>query len=303
MIQLRKLIKEPLLHFLVLGGGLFILFNAMNADTVQPPNQIVISQGQVKELSEKFSQAWMREPNSDELQSLVNNQLRDEVYYREAIALGLDKDDRVIRRRLRQKLNFIFEDTATLLEPTDEELTSYLVANPQQFRIAPQVSFTHVYLSTDLRNDIDADSRAILTRLKNGASPEEFGDSIMLNNNYTLATQDNIERNFGINFSESLLQVTPGEWVGPIASSYGVHLVKVSAMEPGRLPDLADIKPELVGDWRVQRAEKLKEETFIKLLENYEVTMPATLDTSVITLKNLSPASNVFVEGQVEEKR
>jgi hypothetical protein len=294
----RRIIREPLLHFLLLGGGLFLLFNMLNGGTVENPRQIVISSGQVALLEANFSSAWQRPPSDEEMQLLVDNYLLDEVYYREALALGLDEDDNVIRRRLRQKLGFILEDTAALLDPDDNELTAYMDAHAEQFRVGPQVSFRQIYLSTDTRSDIDADASEILARLREGEDPQLLGDRIMLEDTYTLASRDEIKRRFGERFTHQLLKVTPGDWVGPLSSGFGGHLVLVTEIKPGRMPDLAEVTEAVKSEWLLARTEELKQDTFRKLLENYEVVIQEPVESSDVALSGLSPIGTAVADEQ-----
>jgi len=287
-----KIIREPLLHFLLIGGGLFLLFNMMNVETVEKPNRIVVTQGQVALMADKFTQTWERPPSNEEIDSLIDNYLLDEVYYREALALGLDEDDSVIRRRLRQKMGFILEDITTLLDPDEKELTTYMDTHAEQFRVQPQVSFRQVYLSRDTRTDIDADAREILTRLRAGEDPQQQGDRIMLADAYTLTSRDDIKRRFGESFAHQLLTVEPGEWTGPLNSSFGGHLVLIAEIKPGRIPDLAEVKEEVKGEWLLARKEELKQNTFRMLLKNYEVVMPDPVETSDVVSSTLSPIDN-----------
>ena len=293
-----KAIREPLLHFLLLGGVVFLLFNVMNAQTIEKPNRIIVSQGQVELLAANFARTWQRPPSDEEINTLVENYLRDEVYYREALALGLDKDDSVIRRRLRQKLGFILEDTAALLDPDDKQLTAYMHAHEEQFRVQPQVSFRQIYLSTDTRSDLDADAREILVRLKAGEDPQKLGDRIMLADAYALASRDDIKRRFGEDFAHQLLTVPPGDWSGPLTSGFGGHLVLITEIKPGRMPELAEVKEEVKREWLLARTEKLKQDTFRKLLENYEVVMQEPVESSDVTSSGLSPISNTVAEAR-----
>ena len=276
-MRLNKIIKEPLLHFLFLGGGLFLLFNMMNGATVDKPNRIVVTPGQVDQLAANFSRTWERSPNEQELDGLLTNYLRDEVFYREAIALGLDKDDSLIRRRMRQKLEFIFEDVSALVDPTDEELTTYMQQHEDQFRLQPQISFRQIYLSPDKRQDIKAEAKRILVSLNVGdiseQQSEQLGDQIMLDHEFKLSSQSDIERRFGQAFAMQLLALPPGVWSGPVISGFGGHLVLVSERVEGRMPALAEVREDVQRDWLLEQRKILKEETYQKLLQEYEIVM------------------------------
>ncbi|MBT3866884.1 MAG: peptidyl-prolyl cis-trans isomerase [Gammaproteobacteria bacterium] len=288
---LGKIIREPLLHFLAVGICVFLLFNLMNNSATEKPNRIVISSGQVALLAANFSRARQRPPSEKEMQRLIDAYLHDEVYYREALALGLDRDDSVIRRRMRQKLSFILEDTAALLDPDDEELTIYMGAHAEQFRIQSAVSFRQVYLSTDTRSDVNADAKQILSRLRAGENPLSLGDRIMLKDTYILASRDDIKRRFGEGFAQQLLTLAPGDWIGPLKSGFGGHLVLITEIRPGRMPPLSEVKEKVKSEWLHSRTAELKQDTFRKLLENYEVVIQESKEFSDAASSNLVPIS------------
>ena len=281
---LNKVIKEPLLHFLLLGCGLFLLYNMINGGTVDKPNTIVVTAGKVEQLSANFSRTWERLPTEQELDGLLKSYLRDEVFYREAIALGLDKDDNLIRRRMRQKLEFILEDVTAMMDPTDEELTDYMQQHEDQFRLQPQVSFRQIYLSPDKRDEIKADAEKILSRLNAGEiseqQSEQLGDQIMLDKEFKLSSQGDIERRFGQAFARQIIALPTGVWSGPVTSGYGGHLVLVSERVAGRLPALAEVREDVQRDWMLEQRNILKENIYQKLLQEYEIVMqqPVTPD-------------------------
>ncbi len=270
---LKKALREPLLQFLGMGAGLFVLFGLINGPAEGPPNRIVVTNGQVERMVAGFTRTWMRPPNSREIDDLVDAYLRDEVYYREAIALGLDKGDALVRRRMRQKLEFILEDVSALLDPSEEELAAFLRANVQPFRVQPQVSFRQVYLSQDERPDVRPDAAGLLIRLRAGENPDDLGDQIMVAEAFELASRSEIERHFGEAFAREVSELPTGVWSGPLLSGLGAHLVLISEREDGRLPELAEIREEVKRDWLLERGKELKESTFRKLLEDYDVVI------------------------------
>ena len=286
MKRLYKIIKEPLLHFLLLGGGLFLLFNMMNGATVDKPNTIVVTPGKVEQLSANFSRTWQRLPTEQELDGLLKSYLRDEVFYREAIALGLDQDDNLIRRRMRQKLEFILEDVTAMMDPTDEELTAYMQQHEDQFRLQAQLSFRQIYLSPDKREDFKADAEKMLSRLnaaeiseqQSEQQSEQLGDQIMLEHEFKLSSQSDIERRFGQAFARQILALPTGVWSGPVISGYGGHLVLVSERVAGRLPALAEVREEVQRDWLLEQRNILKEDTYQKLLQEYEIVLQPLVD-------------------------
>ncbi len=266
-----KLLREPLLHFLLLGGGLFLLFNVVGAPT-GGSNEIVVSQGQIASLIQSWTLVWQRPPTESELHGLIQDYVREEVLNREAIAMGLDKDDTVIRSRLRQKMEFLAEDTAEVAPPTDDELERYLHANSERFQVAPRVSFRQVYVSRDRHGDKTKErAEAVLARLRAGASPGDLSDSFLLPSEYELQSPNEVARNFGDEFSRGLFQLAPGSWAGPIASGYGLHLVLVTARDDGRSPKLDEVREDVTREWMGARRKETNEEFYQSLLAKYSV--------------------------------
>lgn len=272
-MQFKKLIREPLIHFLLIGLALFIIFDVMNEAASDDPSNIQVSQGKIDVLAANFSKTWMREPSEDELNGLIDGYIRDEVYYREALALGLDQDDMLIRRRLRQKLEFILEDVVAQLTPTDEELTVFMNEQSDQFSVQPQMSFTQVYLNVDKRDDIQNDATQLITRLTAGENPNDLGDSLMLPSSYGLLTQAEIERKFGGEFAQSLSRVSAGKWVGPIPSAFGAHVVRVNDIQPGRKLALDEARDKVLSEWQLAKRKTLQDETFQELKQNYNIVV------------------------------
>lgn len=288
---LKTMLNEPLLHFLLIGAGLFILFDALNGPEAENPNRIVVSSGQVELLAANYSRTWRRQPNQQEVNALIEEHLRDEVFYREAIELGLDKDDSLIRRRLRQKLEFVLEDVSALVEPTDEQLTLFMQQNEESFRLKPKISFRHVYLSFDKRNDVDSDAVKLLARLKAGEDPSGLGDTIMLASQFPLTAQDQIERGFGGEFAQKILTLPLGSWTGPVISGFGAHLVFISERTDGRMPALDEVREAVKRDWTLEQRKTLKEKIYRTLLEKYHV---------VIEPRNVALENNSAAAGQTK---
>ncbi|HEY5738330.1 MAG TPA: peptidyl-prolyl cis-trans isomerase, partial [Gammaproteobacteria bacterium] len=174
-MNIKTLWREPLLHFLLIGATLFVYYN-LTADNVEaPPKRIHVERGQVEQLAANFRRTWSRPPTAQELDALVEGYVREEVFYREALAMGLDRDDPMVRRRLRMKLEFMLEDLATQ-DVGDAVLTAYLQQNPDKFRSETELSFLQVYLNSDQRPQLEADAAEMLTRLNEGADPQRLGD-------------------------------------------------------------------------------------------------------------------------------
>jgi hypothetical protein len=273
MEKIKSLLREPLVHFLMIGAGLFLLFNLTNGPAGDQPNRIVVTPGQVEQMEAKFTRTWMRPPTRQEVAVLIESHVRDEVYYREAVAMGLDRDDRTVRQRLRLKLEFLLEDLSAAAAPGDDVLTAYLQEHQDKFRLETRVSFRHVYLNPAKHQDMLADAKSMLARLEKGAAPESVGDSTLLQAEYMLATQSDIERQFGEPLARQVVALAPGAWTGPLYSGLGGHLVKVTERAEGRLPELTEIRSQVEREYLAQRRQEMKDIVYHKLREKYEVVV------------------------------
>jgi hypothetical protein len=273
MGRLKALIKEPLFHFLLIGAVLFTAFGLKQDGNDEAANRILVNAGQIDQLSAQFERTRLRPPTDTELTGLIEGFVRDEVYYREARAMGLDQDDPVVRQRMRLKLEFLLEDLATQATPDDAQLTEFMLSQPDRFRKEPRLSFSQVYLNPDKRHDLAADAVEILGRLNGGAPPEAEGDRTLVEPEYRLAAQFEISRIFGAEFAQQLVALEPGDWTGPLISGYGGHLVKVSAKQAGRFPDLYEIRKQVEQEYLVEQRRELKNTTYRKLREGYEIVI------------------------------
>lgn len=284
---LKKLIHEPLVQFLAIGAALFLLSGLFGGSSVPQSGQagrqsvrIVVTPGQVQHLTAQFTRTWQRPPTETEVKGLIDEYVLDEVSYREAMAIGLDRDDPTIRRRLRLKLETLNEDIAAALPPTDRELQAFLERHPDSFRREPEVALRQVYLNPDRRGgktDADAGARNLLARLR-AAGPDAdlagLGDPLlMLPNDVPLSTGSEIGRLFGEEFGRSVLALAPGRWEGPFRSGYGLHLVLVTERKPGRLPQLSEVRTEVEREWLFARKKEVQEAVHKKLLERYTVVV------------------------------
>ncbi len=268
---MRKLWREPLVHFLAIGAVLFLVFDLTREGGGDASNLVRIDAGQVEQLAAQFQRTWLRPPTEKELAGLIESYVRDEVYYREALAMGLDQNDPQVRRRMRLKLEFLLEDLTAEEPPGDEVLDAYLQQYPDRFRIEPHFSFQQVYLNLDRHQDLAADAEQILTDLRAGVSPETLGDPTMLPYEQTAVSQSGIARAFGKTFAQEVVALEPGVWTGPVYSGLGAHLVLVTELREGRLPELAEVRAEVEREYLAQRRQELKDLAYRKLREGYEV--------------------------------
>ena len=270
-----RVLREPLVHFLLIGIGLFGLYSIIQPAVDDDLNRIVITSSQKDQIEAQFSRTWMRPPTEDEYNALIKSYVRDEVYYREAIALGLDKDDMQIRQRMRQKLDFILEDL-TVEEVNDEALLLFLQQHPEKFSQQTQTSFEQLYLNPDKHQDLVADAVIMLQSLRDGAIPQTLADPTLLPYAYRLLTPSEIARQLGDKFALEVQALVPGEWAGPIYSGLGGHLVKVTEQIPSSLPELAEVRSEVEREYHAQRRQQQKDIAYQKMLEGYEVVIEQT---------------------------
>ena len=273
---MKKLVKEPLVHFLALGAGLFGI-GVLRGDSAEPSaNRITITPGVTERLMEGFRRTWQRPPTEDEFSGLVEDYLKEEVLYREALAMGLDRDDQIIRRRMRQKLEFLTADLVESFEPSEEELQAHLDANPDLYRQEATVSFAQVYIRVQRNAEHDrARALSILEELKANpnADPEQMGDPFM----YPATHRDMRERDllgvFGEEFAAQVVELQAGEWSGPIASAFGLHVARLDSLDLGRPSELVEVRNAVYRDLVSKRTREAEQRYFDGLLSQYTVTM------------------------------
>jgi peptidyl-prolyl cis-trans isomerase C len=287
---MKKLFREPLLHFLLIGAVLFGLHALLQPRQPEAPSarRIVISQGDIERLRLTWQMQWQRPPTAEEWQGLVEAHIREEALYREALALGLDRDDTIVRRRLAQKFEFLTQDLAAWRLPTDAELESFFEQHRERYRVATRLSFSHVYFNPDRRGPgVERDAQEALTHLRAGTAHEtaELGDPFLLDHELRQKTSDEVEQMFGRTFAEAVVNVAPGSWQGPIASGYGWHLVKVDERTAARLPDLAEVQNQVQRDWADAQRRAANEEVIARIRARYEVVIqqPATAPPEAAT--------------------
>jgi peptidyl-prolyl cis-trans isomerase C len=284
-----NLLCEPLVHFLTLGALIFVLYTF--APRAQEPisDTIAVNAAQVAALQEQWQQQWQRPPTPQELQWLIDQHVREEVLYREAKALGLDRDDTIVRRRLAQKMEFLVADVSTLTEPSEEELRAFFAAESEQYREPAKVSFTHIYFNPDERRGrIQQDAGRTLLALRTEKHPPhrapERGDRFMLHSDYRQQTQVAVAREFGQAFADRLFSSPSREWIGPIESGYGLHLVQIEERSEPTLPTFATVHTKVRDDFVAHKRHEANEAAYRRLRDRYTITIVQDLDTPQIAL-------------------
>jgi len=274
---MKRILREPLLHFLLLGISIFLIYGLASKRSSDEPGKIVISTGQIASIAESFARTWRRPPTREELDGLIRDRVQEEVYSREAVALGLDKDDTIIRRRLRQKMEFLTDDVAALAEPTDEQLGAYLKAHADAFRVQREFTFSQVFLNPERHGEnLVRDTAELLAQLRQAggdADVSELGDSFLLEHKFQSLAASEIVKQFGEKFAAKLGELSPGQWDGPIESGYGVHLVRISERTEGRLPELMEVRDAVRREWANTRRLEANEKFYQELLKRYVVTI------------------------------
>lgn len=274
---MKKLLHEPLVHFLLLGLLVFIGFKFFSRNETSEAGTIIVTQAQIQSLVTGFTRTWQRPPTTPELEGLIREYIREEICTREAIALGLDRDDTVIRRRLRQKLEFLSDSVASQAEPTAEQLQNYLEAHADTYRSEQRFTFTQIFLDPQKRGEnLTRDVDQMLAQLRLAAyKPDvwQLGDSLLLELNYEAVSGSEVSKQFGEEFAAKLVDLPVGQWSGPLASGYGVHLVLLADREQGAAPQLRDVREAVKRDWVNYQRSETNEKFYQALLKRYTVTV------------------------------
>jgi PPIC-type PPIASE domain len=268
-LKLRRLAREPLVQFLAVGAAIFLLAGKLGGRRLE--RRIVVTNGQIDRMIDTFAKTWMRPPTPLELQGLIDAYVKDEIYYREAVKMGLDRDDEVIRRRMRMKMEFWNESAAQAREPTDAELSAFLAEHPDRFRSPERVTFEQVFLREDHGNE----AADLLGRLRRGLDPAKAGDPLPLPASMDDAALDEVSRLFGEELGQRLAEAPIGAWEGPISSAYGLHLVRIRARTPAQLPALSAVRESVAREWFAARRDEANRGLYETLRKQYTVTVEA----------------------------
>ncbi len=268
--MILRLLREPLLHFFAVGGLVFVFYANAGNRTENSPGLIDISAAQVEQLAAQFSSVWKRPPTDDELDHVIEDFIREEVYYREALALHLDQGDAVVRQRLRQKMEFLTDNSAQLLVPTEAELQAYLAANEIKYQQGARRSLEQIYLGQTPSAERVTD---VLTRLQSDSNlqREDLGERTMLPGELNLALPEAIDSVYGSGFFEQIQDLAPGQWFGPVVSAYGIHLVRILDSQAAPAMPEAKMREAIIRDWQAEKATELRELDYAERKSHFEV--------------------------------
>lgn len=266
------LLREPLLHFLAIGAALFALYGWASPQGFGDDNRIVVDAGRIEQLRAYFQRTWNRPPTARELDALIDDFVVEEIFYRRALDLGLDKNDAVIRRRLRQKMEFIAADAIALYQASDEELEAFLQAHPERFRRDASYSFEQRYFSPD-RVDGDVRARAEAARQALTAGREVAGDPSLLPDVLERTGASQVDRIFGSGFAQALDGAPVGQWSAPLRSGLGLHVVRVKERRPAYLPSLDEVRAEVEREWQNEKNQQAKAQLLAGLKAEYQIVI------------------------------
>jgi len=275
--RLTRLFKEPLIQFLIIGAaiyGAYALFGSPEED--YRDNIILVDSNRINAMVSEWESRWQRPPTRQEIDGLIQQYIKEDVLYRQAVAMGLNEDDPITRRRMAQKLEFLTSDLAQMQEPAEGELETFFEENEEAYRDPDVISFSHIFIDPDARGDATLDdANELLAQLKVQGEPTEEmlqrGDRFMLQNYFAAATELDIRRQLGSGFAESVMVLEPGQWHGPVLSGYGVHLVYVFTMQAAPAPQFDMVRERVLEDWHMVKREEFNQQFLETLKDRFEI--------------------------------
>lgn len=269
-------LKEPLLHFVLLGAAIFALDAAWSTDTARArDDRIVVSAGRVENLAALFTKTWQRAPSARELRVLVDDYILEEALYREGKALGVDQGDTIIRRRVRQKMEFAVDDIIELVEPDQEQLAEWLAAHADDYARPARYRLRQIYLNPERHADsLEADANEVLAALRaldEAADPRGLGDPSLFEHAFPDDSVEALAAIFGEGFVDELAGAMIGEWSGPVRSAFGVHLVHIEGRTLAEAPELEEVQAAVARDWAFAQREAASGRYRDELLARYQV--------------------------------
>jgi peptidyl-prolyl cis-trans isomerase C len=301
--RLIPLAREPLVQFLLIGTciyGLYALYGTAPEGVAN--NTIVVDAARVESFVSQWEKRWNRPPTQPELDGVINTFVREEILYRQAIAMGLDEDDPVTRRRMAQKLEFLTSDIALFKEPTTAVLGKYFQDHRARYRDPDRITFRQVFFDPDRRGDSTLDDAAdILAQLRTAGDPgsaaPESGDRLMSQASFNEATQREVQRQLGSGFAEAVMQLEPSQWHGPVLSGYGVHLVFVQEYQPAPQPKFEDVAQRVTEDWQKEQQEQFNADFYTSLKSRYEIEIA---EPPLGRILQVSPESDTNTDNEAQ---
>jgi peptidyl-prolyl cis-trans isomerase C len=279
LTALQKAIREPLVHFLLIGFVVFVVYGVLNhGKSANISHQIVLTLDDMKQLDASFVSQWSRQPTAQEFNGLLESFVRQEILYREGLAMGLDKDDTIVKRRMAQKMEFLSEDVAAAHEPTTRELQEWFAKNSQQLALPGRATFRHLFFGFDRRGQkAQTDADSALARIS--GLPEDSpiamsqADPFMFQNYYADRDPEQLAKEFGPDFAAAIFKLKAGSWQGPIESAYGWHLIWIESATPGRIPSFVEIQDDVKTAWLADQKAEQWRMSYAKLRAQYDVVV------------------------------
>lgn len=276
-MNFKTLVKDPFLHFIVLGALIFLFF-AIRGDSGDPiDREVIVTSADVARLETLWQAQYSRPPTDDERVAIIDSHVREEVLYREAMSLDLADDDIIVRRRLVQKFLFLSEDLIEVRAPAEAELDAWYEKNRARYLVSPQTSFRHVYLSAERRGEATRGAAVVMVaRLQKEASDwRALGDPFMLQREYAARKESKISELFGSGFAGRLADLEEDVWTGPVRSAYGWHAVKILQRAPQSLPSREEIHGEVLADYKAEKKDEANRAFYQAIRARYSVTLEA----------------------------
>lgn len=276
---LTRLLKEPLIQFLIIGAGIYGAYALFGTPEEDFRDTIVrVDSNRIEAMISQWESRWKRPPTRQEIEGLIQGYIREDVLYRQAVAMGLNEDDPITRRRMAQKLEFLTSDLARMQQPEEGELEQYFAENRASYRDPDLITFTHIFFDPDKREDATLEDVAeMLAQLQAAGEPDAetllAGDRFMLQNHFAAATELGISRQLGSEFSEAVMGLSPGQWHGPVLSGYGAHLVYVHDFVAAPPAELAGVQARVLDDWHSEKREKFNADFLESLKSRYEIVI------------------------------
>lgn len=293
---MKNLLKEPLFHFVLIGFGLFLLYGWVS-DRKDSKETIFFDDYDMNNLIASWEMQWKRLPTDEELKSLVEQNIRQEVFYQEALKMNLDHNDEIIKRRLSQKMNFLSNDLANLNEPGEDDLREYFEENQEKYMLPPIYSFYQISFRSDSRGNPESDARQFLNTIE-GKAPETLrnpGDRLPFPYYFESIDSDGLDRQLGMEFARSLKDLDTTEWSGPVRSGFGWHLVYLTQIITAKVPMYEDIVSELKRDFEYENQRKINDQVYGELRSKYNVEFdlnPEKFDAAFVEYLKSKDVSN-----------
>jgi len=273
---MKNLLKEPLLHFLLIGGGLFFLYSFLNPNEEQIANNVIkIEESDVDRLVKAYEQNWSAPPDKETLKSLLTEEIKSEVFYREALRMQLDHNDEIIRRRLKQKYEFLVKDLADSQQPNEAALKAFYEEKSELYKEPTKLSFSQIYFSPDKRQQPLADAQGVLQQVLSQPAkelePKQLSDNFHLQNYFADRDYNDVRQLFGQDFAKVIFSLEKEGWSSPIQSGYGIHLVNITTIQNELIKPYEVVKENVLADWKIAQQGLYNEQLYENLLQKYEV--------------------------------